>query len=125
MGRPAFFVYLRMKRSIIIVCSSVVLLLFGTCKKDEFKKLDCSSLDSKYSTSISGIISSNCTLSGCHNGSGPTFDLRTYDLVKAQVNGGAFESAVITNKTMPKGRSLSQDQRNKIKCWLDQGAPNN
>jgi len=99
-------------------------MLFVTCKKNEFKNLDCSTIDSKYSTSIAGIISGSCTTSGCHNGSS-SFDLKTYNQVKPYIDNGKFNDEVINKKSMPKGKSLSQDELNKIKCWLDQGGPNN
>ena len=115
-----------MKRISILISSVFILiiLLFITCKKNEFKNLDCSTIDSKYSTSISGIISSSCTTAGCHNGTS-SFDLRTYSLVKPYIDNGKFNDEVINKKSMPKGKSLSQDELNKIKCWLDQGGPNN
>ena len=101
-----------------------ILLMVIACKKNEFKNLDCSTIDSKYSTSISGIISANCTTSGCHNGAS-SFDLRTYNQVKPFIDNGKFNDEVIKRKSMPKGKSLSQDELNRIKCWLDQGGPNN
>ncbi len=108
--------------SFSIIIATVI--LFITCKKKEFKNLDCSTIDSKYSTSIAGIISASCTTSGCHNGSS-SFDLRTYNQVKTYIDNGKFNDEVINKKSMPKGKSLSQDELNKIKCWLDQGGPNN
>jgi hypothetical protein len=105
----------------------VIVVLFATCKKkNEFKNLDCSTIDSKYSTSIKNIMSANCTTSGCHDGNSyGAVDLRTYNNIKPYIDNGKFNQEVIVDKTMPKGKTLSQGDRDKIKCWLDSGAPNN
>ena len=115
---------MKTKSIVSVTIVIVTIMLFITCKKNEFKNLDCSTIDSKYSTSIAGIISASCTTSGCHNGSS-SFDLRTYNQVKTYIDNGKFNDELINKKSMPKGKSLSQDELNKIKCWLDQGGPNN
>jgi hypothetical protein len=112
------------KNKLILLPFVFVSITFVTCKKNEFKNLDCSKIDSKYSTSISVIFSTNCTTSGCHNGSS-IFDLRTYNQIKPYIDNRDIYEEVIEKKSMPKGKSLSQDELNKIKCWLDQGGPNN
>ncbi|MFL5754545.1 MAG: hypothetical protein ACJ76F_14120 [Bacteroidia bacterium] len=116
---------MRKTLSIILLFCSIIFLLSTCKKKNEFKHLDCSKIDSKYSTAIKSIISSNCTLSGCHDGSSSASNLTTYDKVKPFVDNGQFNEQVIKTKAMPQNRSLSQDERNKIKCWLDDGGPNN
>lgn len=115
-----------MRKTAILLSAFLALIVFlSTCKKDEFKHLDCSKLDSKYSSSIKSIISSNCTTAGCHDGNSGVSNLTTYDKLKPYLDNGQFNEQVIKSKTMPKNKSLSQDERNKIKCWLDDGAPNN
>ncbi len=114
-----------MVKRISILTLIVIGIIIAACKKDEFKDLDCSTIDSKYSTSISGIISSKCNTSGCHNAGSSKGDFTSYAKVKPYVDNGSFNKEVIVNKSMPKGTSLSQDERNKIKCWLDAGGPNN
>jgi len=73
-----------------------------------------------FSGTISSIISTNCGISGCHNGSRDP-NLSSYAGISS--NGGAIVAAISSN--MPPGKSLSQDQINLIKCWVNDGAPNN
>ncbi len=85
---------------------------------------ECPSETPKFSTTISGIISSNCTGSGCHgagsvNGPGP---LTTYEQIFAARS--LIRTAVV-NKTMPKTGSLTAQQIQAISCWVQAGAPNN
>lgn len=112
-------------KQISILTLIIIGAVLAACKKDEFKDLDCSTIDSKYSTSLSAIISSKCNNSGCHNAGSSNGDFTTYAKVKPYVDNGTFKKEVITDKTMPQNGSLSQDERNKIKCWLDAGGPNN
>lgn len=75
------------------------------------------------STDIMPIITANCAVTGCHNGSRFP-DLRS----SANVMGNASRIMARTSAgTMPPaGRTdLTQDQIAKISCWVDDGAPNN
>lgn len=78
-----------------------------------------------FSSQISSIISTKCSISGCHNGShSPT--LTTYSNISA--NASQIKS-VIAGGSMPpsnsSGGSLSTTQINLINCWIADGAPNN
>lgn len=71
-----------------------------------------------YQTTIQPIVATNCAISGCHNGR--VFpDLRTFDQVQASANRIKIRTA---NGSMPRGRTLSQDQIDAIACWVDDGA---
>ena len=85
---------------------------------------DCSGGTPGYAATVSGIISSNCAVSGCHNsgsanGPGP---LTTHAQIKNSA--ASIRSAVISG-SMPKNSSLTTAQKNSIVCWIDAGAPNN
>ena len=76
-----------------------------------------------YASVISPLIDSKCM--PCHNGDGsnPTApDLTTYNLVKAAA--GRIRAATQSG-AMPQGGSLTQGQKDAIKCWVDAGALNN
>lgn len=70
---------------------------------------------------VKSIISSNCAVSGCHNGS--IFPNMTVD---ANIQSQALRIEARTGATsMPpsgSGFSLSQQQIDEIKCWVDDGA---
>lgn len=111
--------------NIIIVIS---LGTFNSCKKkknEDLNNLDCSKINSDYSSDIKPIISANCLSSGCHNTNSPNGDFTTYTSLKAKADNGTLDNRVIQQKTMPPSGALSIDQLQKIKCWLNSGSPNN
>lgn len=73
------------------------------------------------SSDIMPIISSNCAISGCHNGSqSPNLSnaanvKSNASRIRAEVNAG----------TMPPSGKLPANQINLITCWVADGAPNN
>jgi hypothetical protein len=90
----------------------------------------CDTSHVTYSGTISGIIASNHCLE-CHIGAAPSgnFTLTSYADVKAKVNDGRLWGAVNHFpgfSAMPEGGGkLSPCDLNKIKVWIDAGAPNN
>ncbi len=85
--------------------------------------IDCSTV--KFSTDIQPIVESSCAIAGCHNAGSIVGDYTSYAGLEDRAKDGTMETSVIIDKTMPKSGSLSQDQLDKFKCWLDAGAPNN
>jgi hypothetical protein len=99
------------------------LALINSCKKkNEYKNMDCAS-NLSYTSSIRPIIDANCTSSGCHGSRSANGDYTTYDGLLIRVKNGSLSEKVLYNKDMPKGNPLSLDDRKKIKCWIDNGAP--
>ena len=95
--------------------------------------------DVSFSTDIQPILAANCTMSGCHNGSGSggehEFGLTTYNDVMGIVSADDAHSSklyeVISNHgledIMPPSPNppLSNDQVKIIYLWIEQGAKNN
>jgi hypothetical protein len=74
-----------------------------------------------FSASIAPIIEDNCAVSGCHNGS-QFPDFRVFK----NVHDNAFEIKKLTaDGTMPQDGTITQEQINRIACWVDDGAPDN
>ena len=71
-----------------------------------------------YSTSIATIISSNCAVTGCHNGS-QFPDFRNFQNV--QTNAAQIKT-LTGNRTMPEDGMLTQSEIDMIACWVDDGA---
>jgi uncharacterized membrane protein len=104
-----------MKKFLFCILAIVV---FSKCKKKE------TTATSSYTPNCNGtplfannvlpIIQANCV--SCHS------SYNTYSGVKAGVS--AIRSEVVSGR-MPKGGSLTSDQKNAIVCWIDGGAPNN
>ena len=74
-----------------------------------------------FTNDISPIISTNCALSGCHKGGG----LTDFSVVKNIQSNASAIKAQTSSRSMPIGKSLTDDQINVIACWVNDGAPNN
>ncbi len=85
----------------------------------------CDSIYESYQLTIVPIINSNCTTSGCHDAGSPSGNFTTYNGLKAKVDNGALRKRVLEDKDMPPSGSLSQEERDKLNCWLEKAAPNN
>ncbi len=70
---------------------------------------------------IQPIISTNCAISGCHDGS-QSPNLSTRDGIVS--NSGRIQSRTSAG-TMPPSGPLPQGQIDAIICWVDSGSPNN
>ena len=85
-----------------------------------------SSINSAYNANIKPIITANCTfIGGCHAAGSAYGDLSTHAGLKAKVDNGSLNTRVLVDKNMPPSGALSLDDRKKIKCWINNGAPNN
>lgn len=100
-------------------------LLIEACKKDDYKDLDCNSINATYLSDVKPIIQANCLGSGCHNSGSSNGDFTEYKGLKGKANNGSLNKRVLEKKDMPSGGSLSLDDRKKIKCWLNSGALEN
>jgi hypothetical protein len=87
------------------------------CKKDNKFEPVCDGSTPTYDADISAIISQNCV--GCHS------SYATYSGLSSAFSNGDFEREVLTNQTMPQSGSLSEAQLNQIKCWVENGFPEN
>lgn len=79
------------------------------------------SSDVKLSTDIMPIINNDCAISGCHNGS-VSPNLTTSSAVVQNADRIKNETQA---RTMPRNRSLTQNEIDLIACWVDGGASNN
>lgn len=106
----------------------VSLLMVSSCSKDDNgdpddnNNLDCSTIDVTYNQGIKAILDTHCALPTCHGGDPSIPDYTTYDGVFAL---RALIRTRVVAKTMPPAGSmaLSQDNINKISCWVENGAP--
>jgi hypothetical protein len=77
------------------------------------------------------MITSNCAQAGCHDNitKAEGIVLNSYASIRSQVKPGkAIDSKLykeIINGNMPPAGSMTQDQMDKIKKWINQGAKNN
>ena len=128
---------INMRRTAIImtiICSGLFCSLsFSSCYYDVEEELygsNCDTTNVTYSTTITELLQ-NYTCLSCHVGSNPSggFSLETYGGVKAKVNDGTLWGSINHLQgfsAMPQGANkMSQCDINKVKAWMDAGAPNN
>jgi hypothetical protein len=118
-----------MKARVLIV---VILCVLLSCRYDVEPNVACDTSNVTYSSTITGIINTyGCLQSSCHGGANPGsgFKLDSYDGVKAKVTDGRLFGAITHASgfvAMPKDAGkMSQCDIDKVKAWIDAGAPNN
>ncbi|HEY5748341.1 MAG TPA: c-type cytochrome [Chryseolinea sp.] len=76
-----------------------------------------------WSADIKPILSTNCAISGCHVSGSQSPDLS--DLGSVMNNASLIKARTGSRAMPPDGRSISQEQIDKIACWVDDGVKNN
>ncbi len=105
----------------------VSILCIWSCTKDSTTasaSIDCTNVSAKFSTDVKPIFTgSKCTTSGCHPANA---DLSTY--ANAINHKDHIQQYVINrsgNPMPPNGSpQLTTDEKNKVACWLQNGAKN-
>lgn len=103
--------------AVVGICLSLI-----ACKKEKDSgKLTpaCDGSNPTYNGAIKSILDSRCGSASCH----PNYT--SYEGLSGILQSGDFKREVLTNQTMPEGSSLTQEQINKIQCWVDNGFPEN
>lgn len=94
------------------------------CKKNSNKHVAvCDGSSPTYTSTVSAIISSNC--SGCHGPGSNDGDFSTYAKLSTVTSNGKFENEVLTNQSMPQSSPLPDADLDKLKCWIENGFPEN
>jgi hypothetical protein len=75
-----------------------------------------------YESSIKAIIDTNCATTGCHVAGTGRADLTAFAATKS--NAAGIKSRTQSGN-MPKTGSITQEQKDLIACWVDDGAQNN
>ena len=119
------------KSTILAVFIVLVVVLANACKKDSNNDkgsdpgtVDCGTITTTFSGSVSPLMNTSCAKSDCHN-SGSTNGpgaLTTYTQI---FNARAKIRTVVANGSMPRDASFTAAQKATITCWIDAGAPNN
>jgi hypothetical protein len=126
------------KTRLAFLTTLIILLCFLGCTKEigypESKKqnptstITCDSSNVTYTNFVANVMSTNCTLSGCHNSGSSNGDLTSYALLKLKIDDGSFYNRVLVQKDMPPGYSsgsisLDDCSLGKLKKWINNGAP--
>lgn len=109
-----------------------LILIINSCRHDE---TDISKFDEIcFNPDVKLIFASNCAITDCHNATSAEegYVLDNYDGIMKGISAGDPLNSeiykVITNEwinMMPPDTPLTEEQRIKIRLWIEQGAPNN
>lgn len=125
-----FIKFSRMIKKISPLIAGLLPILLLACAKDKLPvpQTECTE-NVTYKTDIETIIQSTCAYAGCHiSGTPGILDYSTYNGLLAVVESGTFEERVLIQRNMPPPNatgptSLTEEQLNLIRCWLEQGYP--
>lgn len=108
---------------------SIVISVIASCTFEKVTPLPEGCTTTTYFTvDIKPILDAKCVT--CHN-STPSYmnggDFSTFDLFKAKVEDGSVTDRVFNKRDMaPVGfDQLTEAEKAKLRCWINQGAPNN
>jgi hypothetical protein len=87
--------------------------------------VDCTSVDSKYSTAIAPLMQSKCSYSGCHDAGSSAGGLVLENHTQVAASAGSINQRCIIERNMPPGTPLTSTEYTALQCWLQAGAPNN
>lgn len=117
-------------KKLSLLLAIFTLFTFTSCLKDKVTPVGCDTIVS-YQDDIRPIIEASCKTglgpgTGCHDAW-----IDEYDAIKSSINSNAWANSVLVEKTMPKIPndfgidSLSQDEIELMRCWIDLGYPEN
>jgi hypothetical protein len=104
-----------MKKSGLLLAALLVSAATIGCKKTQ--KVSCDGSAPTYESFVKNLVNTKCV--SCHG------SYSSYQGLSSITSSGLFEKEVLINQTMPEGGSLSQDELNKLQCWVDNGFPEN
>ena len=120
-----------MKKILIALVAGIFML--SSCyyhKEDLLYGSNCDTTNVTYSSTMRGLLNNYGCL-GCHVGNNPSggINLETYDNIKTVIDNGRLYGAITHSagfKPMPDGAAkMNPCDINKVKAWIDAGAPNN
>lgn len=81
--------------------------------------------DISFSSTVSNIISTNCAVGGCHDGSKAIPNFKEKDVIISKAQGIKNRTSAKTMPPASSGRSLTDEEIQQIACWVNDGAPDN
>ena len=119
---------------LVSLLSVITVVLFTGCRSDQFVEIRVPQCDTTwYQRVIRPIITQNCSISGCHDGTNsiPNFNeyLMLKDVIDTKINGKAkilyrIDLPLNDSDHMPNnGQMLSSVDRTKLVTWINAGYP--
>jgi len=78
-----------------------------------------------FQSEIEAIINTNCAVSGCHVSGTSRPDFTVFSNIQSRAGGIKSRTQAGTMPPASSGNSLSEEEIQKIACWVDDGAQNN
>jgi len=92
----------------------------NSCKKDEDFEAACEDGSTPaYDSEMRTFVESKCAVSRCHFYGSSDGNYSTYSGMVEDITNGKTSNRVLDRQDMPKNSTLSQDELNKFKCWVD------
>ncbi len=112
--------YLQINKLLFAVLTSLILVSCDNNVEEQITEtiVECNP-DTSFATQVKPIIDNNCI--ECHNGN-QFPDLRNFEGIR---NNASRVRAQVVSRRMPIGGSLSNEEIEIIRCWIDSGALNN
>ncbi|MFT6503704.1 MAG: mono/diheme cytochrome c family protein [Crocinitomicaceae bacterium] len=111
-----------MKIKHLLFATAIAFLTFSCDKTSDFVPV-CDGSAPTYDADVAALISQKCLQ--CHGAGSSNGNFSTYSGLSAVTSNGKFEQEVLTDRTMPQTGSLSEAELNQIKCWVENGFPEN
>ena len=102
-----------------------LLLIMFAVSSCEYENLQLTSVNEiSYIKDIKPILSTKCSVIGCHVPGSTIGDFFIYSEIKSRIDNGKFDLMVFNLKIMPPTSSaqLSQEEFTMLKTWVDEGA---
>lgn len=114
----------------ILAWLAIVTAVSGSCNKGEDNNPEPNPIppsNPTYVTDIKRIVDAKCAISGCHDGNSGVVNLLEYGPLKAKAEEGKIKNYVLELNIMPPASAgqLTENEKKKLQCWLDNDAPEN
>jgi hypothetical protein len=108
----------------------IIVIIGISCSSENVQELQdpCDSADVVFKQDVEALLSANCTDAGCHNGPNGVggLDLNTYASAKEIADNGKLMNRITgAGNLMPPSGKLPKCDIERIRTWVEQGAPNN
>ena len=112
-------------KHLITAIVSLVLLSILACTTDQVAQPEPCLEVKTYDEAIREIVRNKCNFSGCHDGASGVGNYNTYLGILRTLENGEFRRQVVVSKSMPQTGSLTEEEFELLKCWSENGYPEN
>ncbi len=96
-----------------------------SCTRDQVAEPEACDQIMTYDGGIRELVRNKCNFSGCHDGSSGVGNYNSYNGIRRVLENGSFRQEVVVQRTMPKSGTLTDEEFENLKCWSDNGFPEN